>query len=166
MKTLNLLRKAAVSALLIFGAGLYCSAQVNMGVGPVISGSVQTSKLPDKAQKFIGKHFANIKIASAQKDYAENDYDVVLSNGTKLEFTSKGALKEIEASDNAVLPVTVVKSVLPKKTYDELTKKNLTGNVESIECNKKGYQVEFKHPKFDKANFDTEGVIINLIYED
>lgn len=163
MKTSKILSALALSALLVVGFNV--SAQVPMGVGPVVCGSVQTSNLPDKAMKFIHKHFSNATIASAQKDYAEDEYDVILSNGIKVEFTAKGDFKEIDAPGQSSLPETVVKSVVPDKTYKELTKRGLAQVVESIEYSKKGYEVDFNHPTIDKANFSSSGSFINLEYD-
>lgn len=59
---------------------------------------VQKSELPVQAQQFIDSHFANVKItyAKLERDFFERSYEVVLADGTKLEFTSKGDWKEVD----------------------------------------------------------------------
>ena len=59
---------------------------------------VNKSELPVKAQQFIDKHFADVKItyAKLERDFLERSYEVVLADGTKLEFTTKGEWKEVD----------------------------------------------------------------------
>lgn len=59
---------------------------------------LQKSELPVQTQQFIDSHFANIKItyAKLERDFFERSYEVVLADGTKLEFTSKGDWKEVD----------------------------------------------------------------------
>ena len=59
---------------------------------------VKKSDLPVQAQQFIDSHFANVKItyAKLERDLFERSYEVVLADGAKLEFTSKGDWKEVD----------------------------------------------------------------------
>ena len=59
---------------------------------------VNKSELPAQAQQFIDSHFANVKLtyAKLERDFFERSYEVVLADGTKLEFTSKGEWKEVD----------------------------------------------------------------------
>ncbi len=59
---------------------------------------LQKSELPVQTQQFIDSNFANIKItyAKLERDFFERSYEVVLADGTKLEFTSKGDWKEVD----------------------------------------------------------------------
>ena len=166
MKTSSFLRTLAFSAMIIIGLGLSAQNPQYEGVGPVVCGSVQKSQLPEKAQKFVAKHFKNAEIASVQKEFSDGDYDVVLSDGTQVDFTAKGEFKDVEAAKGKSLDVAVVKSIVPGKTFKELTKRELTNKVESIEKTRKGYSIDFNHKKIDSINFDNEGVLIVVEYED
>lgn len=59
---------------------------------------IKKSELPVQAQQFLDNHFADIKItyAKLERDFLERSYEVVLADGTKLEFTIKGDWKEVD----------------------------------------------------------------------
>ena len=59
---------------------------------------VNKSELPVKTQQFLDKHFANVKItyAKLERDLFDRSYEVVLADGTKLEFTPQGEWKEVD----------------------------------------------------------------------
>ncbi len=70
---------------------------------------VNKSELPAQAQQFIDSHFANVKLtyAKLERDFFERSYEVVLADGTKLEFTNNGAWKEVDCKYNEV-PVAII----------------------------------------------------------
>ncbi len=55
-------------------------------------------KLPTAAQKFIRDHFADVKItlATIDREFLDTTYDVIFTDGTHIEFDSRGEWKEIE----------------------------------------------------------------------
>ena len=55
-------------------------------------------QLPEKAKTFITTNFADQKVSYAKEetDFFEVTYEVVFSQGTKIEFDSKGEWKEID----------------------------------------------------------------------
>ena len=59
---------------------------------------VNKSELPVKTQQFLDKYFANVKItyAKLERDLFDRSYEVVLADGTKLEFTPQGEWKEVD----------------------------------------------------------------------
>ena len=59
---------------------------------------INKNELPAKAQKFIDTHYANIKLtyAKMERDFLERSYEVVLADGTKLEFACDGNWKEVD----------------------------------------------------------------------
>ena len=70
---------------------------------------IQKSELPVQAQLFINDHFANVKLtyAKLERDFLERAYEVVLADGTKIEFTQKGAWKEVDCRYDEV-PAAIV----------------------------------------------------------
>lgn len=70
---------------------------------------IKKSELPAQAQKFINDNFANVKItyAKVERDFLEKSYEVVLADGVKLEFTSKGSWKEVDCR-YAEVPAAIV----------------------------------------------------------
>ena len=59
---------------------------------------VSKSELPAKTQQFLDQYFANVKItyAKLERDLFDRSYEVVLADGTKLEFTSQGEWKDVD----------------------------------------------------------------------
>ena len=59
---------------------------------------VSKSELPSKTQQFLDQYFANVKItyAKLERDLFDRSYEVVLADGTKLEFTSQGEWKDVD----------------------------------------------------------------------
>ena len=60
--------------------------------------AIDFNRLPEKAQKFIKTHFPNYEISYAKEDvdFFYSEYEVMLVNGTKLEFTSSGDWKDVD----------------------------------------------------------------------
>ena len=65
---------------------------------------VEKSQLPVNVQEFVKKHCPGVEVSYAKQDndWFEKDYTVVLTNGDKLEFTSKGEWKELDCEHNQV----------------------------------------------------------------
>ena len=59
---------------------------------------VSKSELPVKTQQFLDQYFANVKItyAKLERDLFDRSYEVVLAEGTKLEFTPQGDWKDVD----------------------------------------------------------------------
>ena len=70
---------------------------------------IQVNQLPQTAQTFIKTHFPNNKVAMAkmETDWFDKSYDVIFTNGDKLEFDKKGIWTEVNCKYSAV-PVAVV----------------------------------------------------------
>lgn len=100
---------------------------------------INVNELPAKAQTLLTKHFKGQKVmlATIESGVISRSYDVVLRNGTKLEFDKKGNLTEIDCKQG-IVPSQLIPQ--PIKTY---LKENYRGEtVRKIEWNKKEYEVE------------------------
>lgn len=100
---------------------------------------INVNELPAKAQTLLSKHFKGQKVmlATIESGVVNRSYDVVLRNGTKLEFDKKGNLTEIDCKQGFV-PSQLIPQ--PIKNY---LKENYRGEtVRKIELNKKEYEVE------------------------
>lgn len=60
--------------------------------------AVTTEQMPRQAQEFIARYFPGGKIAYAKKesDFFEVIYEVMFTNGSKVEFRRNGAWKEVD----------------------------------------------------------------------
>ena len=107
---------------------------------------VTFTQLPQKAQQFITKHFSGVQFLSATMD---DDYEVYLANGTKVEFTLQGDWKEVKCTGGvpaAIVPAAISKYV--KTNY---------ANAAIVKIDKKysGYEVELNNGL--ELKFDTKG---------
>lgn len=100
---------------------------------------INVNELPAKAQTLLSTHFKGQKVmlATIESGVVSRSYDVVLRNGTKLEFDKKGNLTEIDCKQG------IVPSQLIPQPIKNYLKENYRGEaVRKIELNKKEYEVE------------------------
>lgn len=119
--------------------------------------TIQTSDLPKKAQLFIEKHFSGVKVAYAKQesDLLDKTYDVVFTNGNKVEFDKKGEWKEVDCKQDE-LPAGIV----PAK-IKEYVNQNYSGvKMLKIDRDKKDYEVKLSN-KLD-LKFDMRFNLIEL----
>ena len=112
-----------------------CNMAANAGNGKPIS----VDALPAKAQTLLNNHFNGQKVmlATIESGVVSRSYDVVLQNGTKLEFDKKGNLTEIDCKQG-IVPVQLIPQAI--KNYLEV---NYAGqSVKKIEIKKNEYEVE------------------------
>lgn len=131
-------------------------------VGPVVSGSVDVSSLPDKAREFIRKHFRELEVVKCSEDYADRSYEVALSDGTDIEFDSKGEWTEVDAGDSRLLSKDMVRHLLPDRAYRELEHRSVIHKVETVKRGQKGYKVELRDVDLDDYRFSTDGKLLSV----
>ncbi len=69
---------------------------------------VRTEELPAAARQFLATHFADAKVTLATVDRGLfTSWDVILNNGTRIEFDSRGQWDEIECRGTFV-PMSVL----------------------------------------------------------
>ena len=100
---------------------------------------ISVNTLPAKAQALLTKHFSNQKVvlATIESNVIGKNYDVVLKNGTKLEFDKKGNLTEIDCKQG-----TVPTQLIPQAIKNYLKANYARQSVKKIEMNKNEYEVE------------------------
>lgn len=103
---------------------------------------IKVTELPVKAQTVLSQHFNNQKVtfASIESGIIDKNYDVVLQNGTKLEFDKKGNVTEIDCKQGAVPEKLIPQAI---RTY---LQENYSGQtVRKIEFNKNEYELELSN---------------------
>ena len=96
--------------------------------------------LPVNAKSLLSTHFkAKINHIKIDKNLVGNidEYDVVLQNGTEVEFDGHGNLKEVDAGNNTV-PAGLILN--PIKTYVKKNCKNQ--KIRQLEVKKNNYIIE------------------------
>ena len=101
---------------------------------------IQVNELPAKAQTVLTTHFSGQKVALTIKENGFDGYDVVLQNGTKLEFDRKGNLTEVDCKQGTV-PTKLIPQ--PIKSYVQA---NYSGqNIKKIEIDKGKHEIELSN---------------------
>ena len=116
-----------------------CMLTCNMAANAGNDKPIAINALPVKAQTLLNNHFNGQKVmlATIESGVVSRSYDVVLRNGTKLEFDKKGNLTEIDCKQG------IVPSQLIPQPIKNYLKENYRGEaVRKIEWNKKEYEVE------------------------
>ena len=114
---------------------------------------VSADKLPAQAKQFIAAHFNNVEILSVRKDGFK--YDVVLFDGTELEFSHGGQWIEVDCGLNP-LP----NGILPDNTAKYLTAKFPMNFATHVKYEHKRYEVEMNNDL--DLLFDKNGDYIGL----
>jgi len=78
--------------------------------------SINREDLPEQAREMLDEHFPKKKVSMVKTDkhlLKKADYDVKLTDGTKIEFNSKGAWTSVDCGKKAV-PETLLKSSMKR----------------------------------------------------
>ena len=110
------------------------------------------STLPAAAQQIIKTHFGktgvnHIKIDS--KTFGGQEYDVILNNGTEIEFDQSGNIKEIDCGSRAIPDQLILKPIR------DFVAKNFKGQkIVAMEVKRNRYEIELlsgQELEFDRA---------------
>ena len=112
---------------------------------------IQISQMPKKAQSFVQKHFADqsVAVAKMETDFLDKTFDVIFTNGDKVEFDKKGNWTKIDCEHTQV-PA----EVIPVAIQQYVSKNYPDAKVVKIEkTDRKGYDVDLSNGfdiEFDK----------------
>lgn len=100
---------------------------------------VSRNELPQQARNFLTANFpkTGIEYATVDRNLFDADYDVVLDNGTHLEFSKRGEWTEITSSHGNFIP----SSVLPAKMAAYISKNYPKAHISQIERERGNYEV-------------------------
>ena len=110
------------------------------------------SELPQDARTVLDKHFPKVGINHIKVEsgaFGSKDYEVILNDGTEIDFNKDGSIKEIDCGTTAV-PATLV--LKPIRDY---VSANFAGaKIVGMEVKRGGYDIELSSGvdlKFDRA---------------
>ena len=118
--------------------------------------NISSNELPKEPKSFINKHYNGVSIYECEID--DLDYNVELSNGVDLEFNSKGKLIKIDA-DHGVIAQSVLKSILPAKAMQYLTKEGLADRVDEVQFRRKTIVVDINNSRDHEIRFNLDGTV-------
>ncbi len=97
---------------------------------------ISSSDLPSISKEFITEYFPSASIVSTQK--YKDEYEVVLSDGTKIEFDKKGDWTEVDAVPGKTIPMGFYPGEI-----DNYVSQNFDGEgINEITKVKRGFEVE------------------------
>ena len=112
---------------------------------------IKITEMPQQAQKFIKSYFSNHSVAMAkmETDFLSKSYDVIFTNGDKVEFDNKGRWTNIDC-EHSVVP----SGVVPQSIKEYVQKQYPSAKILKLELtDRKGYDVELSNDveiEFDK----------------
>ena len=118
------------------------------------------AQLPQQSQQFIKKHFADIPIALVKKDGVVFDvsYDVIFTNGSKIEFDRKGNWTDVECKHTQI-PA----EIIPEQIRNYVSKNYPDIKINKIEKKSRGsYEVELASDI--DLTFDSKYNLIDIDY--
>lgn len=100
---------------------------------------ITMDKMPKKAQQFIRKHFGGrtVAIVTMDKDFMDRSYEVVFTNGDKVEFDKRGEWTNIDCEEGVV-----PENIVPKPILAYVNKNYPSAKVKDIDKERDGYEVE------------------------
>ena len=116
-----------------------CMVSCNMVANAGNDKPISVNALPAKVQTLLSQHFNDQKVmlATIESGVISRSYDVVLQNGTKLEFDKKGNLTEVDSKQGFVPARLIPQAIL------NYLKDNYPGQLaRKIELNKNEYEIE------------------------
>ena len=119
---------------------------------------ITVKQLPLPAQQFIKAHFAKAKVALAKMDsdlLFDKTYEVLFTNGSKVEFDKNGAWKEVDCREGSV-PSAIVPQAITKYVRENYPDQA----IKEIEWDKKGYDIKLSNGL--KLEFNTDFQLIDL----
>ena len=118
---------------------------------------ITKDKLPVAAQKFVKEHFGKLKISyvKEERDLFDRNYEVVFTDGTKVEFLRNGEWKEIDCRYSEVPAVAV-----PEQIKKYITENYPNEKILQIDRDKHDYEVKLSNRL--ELTFDLNFNIIDI----
>ena len=120
--------------------------------------AITAQKLPEAAKKFLKEYYAQNKVVKAthdRDDVTDNDYTVVLDDGTKLEFDATGKWESVKNRSGKIAA-----GVVPAAIQGYITEHYPSLGIEKIERKRYGYEVELTNDL--DLKFNSSGKFIGL----
>ncbi len=112
---------------------------------------IRVNQLPQQAQTFISTHFGNDKVAIVEEDdsWLSTSYEVLFTNGDKVEFNGDGAWTEVCSKDGEV-PAQIIPQLINKHVDSHYP----DADIRRIEKDGDNYEIILSNGwelEFDKA---------------
>ena len=118
---------------------------------------IEVDKLPDAAQKFLKQYFPNASVSLAKVDVelAYKEYDVLLTDGTRIDFNNSGEWIDVDCK-YAAIP----EGIVPQQIVDYVAKNYPNVNILRIERDRHTYEVSLSNRL--ELTFDKKFKIVDI----
>lgn len=116
---------------------------------------IAVSELPKESQQFLKQYFSHSSVGIAKKDaeHGEKGYEVILKDGTEVEFWKDGSYREVDGDDKPI-PT----EFIPKEIKDYVAKHYPNEKITHIDYGHKDLDVDLTN-KID-LEFTKDGKIL------
>lgn len=117
-----------------------------------------TSVLPTVSRQFLSRHFAKIPVSHIKIEKALmgiDSYDVILTDGTNVEFNRKGEWKEVKRHKTAI-PAAIV----PKSIREYVKKHYPSAVIIAIDKDSRNYEVDLNNKT--ELKFNLKGKLTDI----
>lgn len=118
---------------------------------------VNPATLPDQATTFISTYFSTANIVSAVSD--KNKYEVLLSDGTRIDFDKDGNWKDVDAAAGKTVPT----GFYPAAIDNYVIATAPQAGINEISKEVRGYDVELTTGV--NWHFDLEGTFVGVDHD-
>lgn len=118
---------------------------------------IKVSQLPQSAQQILKKNFAGKKVALSKMETGvfDKSYDIIFTNGDKVEFDRNGNWTEIKCKTAAV-PATLVPPAIIKYVKDNYP----SAKILEIEKDRKEYDVKLSNRM--EITFNKDFLVVDI----
>ena len=103
---------------------------------------IAVENLPQKAQQFIKKYFANVGVTyvTEDRDVISKDYEVMFADGTKVDFAGNGEWTSVECKG-----VAVPADIVPQQIKDYVKQNYPDMQIRKIDRDRNDYEVSLSN---------------------
>lgn len=119
---------------------------------------ITQSELPKTAQTFLGKNFSGQNVIQVVKDKGmiSTDYEIMMEDGTKIEFDGEGNWQEVDGKDKSAIPT----GFIPNAITSYVSKNFPTHKISKIEKDRTKFEVELTNGL--DLEFDSKGKFLRI----
>lgn len=120
---------------------------------------VTLKQLPEKSQQFIKQHFAKSAVSYAKQDTEmfDGEYEVVFTDGVKVEFRKNGDWKNVECKKSQV-----PSAIVPQRLKDYVAKNHADAKIIKIEREPREFEIKLSNGQ--ELKFNSKGDFIRYDY--
>ena len=123
----------------------------------VVAAEITTKQLPQPAQEFIKEYFAKdqVKKIRMHRHHSGNTYNVLFTDGSKINFDSKGQWTKINLRNDSI-PVEIIPEYITTYVWEQYP--NML--IMSIEQEGQGHEVELSDGT--ELTFNPKGNVVKI----